>query len=280
MFNVTQTLHREPALAKVRVSKGQPDATTTLWALTGFSVALLICFLAAAMVDIRTLDAMNVWIKPAKFAVSFAIFFAMLAWVVGRLSVAVQTGRWMRWTLPTLAIAGWGEMLYIGLQAGRAARSHYNSEGALYNIMYGVMGVGAVLLVVGVGIIGWLVAKDGGLRMGPRLRQGVVWGFISSCFLTLLTAGTLSSFRSHFVGTPTLDAAVIPLLGWSMQVGDLRPSHFLALHAMQALPLLGLWLDSKNHQRAATMSIAAAIYLALTLAIFVQALMGQPLIRG
>ena len=279
MFNLTQTLHREPSTARVRANKDHPGAATTLWALTGFSVALLICFLAAAMADIRTVDAMNVWIKPAKFAVSFAIFFATLAWVVGRMSAVAQTGRWMRWTLPTLAIAACGEMLYIGLQAGRAARSHYNSEGALYNMLYGVMGVGAVLLVVGVGIIGWLVAKDGGLRMSPRLRQGVVWGFISSCFLTLLTAGTLSSFRSHFVGAPTLDAAVIPLLGWSMQVGDLRPSHFLALHAMQALPLLGLWLDSRSHQRAATMSVAAVVYMALTLAIFLQALMGQPLFR-
>ena len=279
MSNPTHTLHLQPSTARVRVSKGQPDATITLWALTGFSAAMLICFLAAAMIDTRTLDAMNVWIKPAKFASSFVIFFATLAWVVARMSVAAQTGRWMRWMLPTLAIASWGEMLYIGLQAGRGARSHYNNEGALYSVLYGVMGVGAVLLVVGVGIIGWLVAKDGGLRMGPRLRQGVVWGFISSCFLTLLTAGTLSSFRSHFVGVPTLDAAVIPLLGWSMQVGDLRPSHFLALHAMQALPLLGFWLDTRGHQRAATMSVASAIYLALTIAVFVQALMGQPLIR-
>ena len=274
MFNLTNTLHLQP----VMLSKGQPDAATTLWALTGFSAALLICFLAAAVIDTRTLDTMNVWIKPAKFAVSFAIFFATLALVVGRMSAAAQTGRWMRWTLPTLAIAGCGEMLYISLQAGRAARSHYNYEGALYNILYGLMGVGAVLLVLGVGIIGWLVAKDGGLRMGPRLRQGVQWGFISACFLTLITAGTLSSLKSHFVGVPKLDAAVMPLLGWSMQVGDLRPSHFLALHAMQALPLLGLWMDSIGHKRALTMASAAAIYMALTLVVFVQALMGYPLI--
>lgn len=276
MSNPANTLSFQPAMA----GHAQPHAATTLWALTGFSVALFVCFSAAAMIDIRTLDAMNVWIKPAKFAVSFAMFFATLALVVGRMSVAAQSGRWMRWTLPTLAIAGCGEMLYIGLQAGRAARSHYNYEGALYSIMYGVMGLGAVLLVIGVGVIGWLVAKDVGLRMGPRLRQGVQWGFIASCFLSLLTAGTLSSFRSHFVGTPTLDAAVIPLIGWSMQVGDLRPSHFLALHAMQALPLLGLWLDRRSHQRSATVPVVAALYIALTLVIFVQALMGQPLIRA
>ena len=261
-------------------SSAKPSAPQLLWASTGLSVALLLCFVAAAWIETRTLDGMNVWIKPAKFAFSFAFLFATLAVVVERMSSAAQSSRWMRVILPTMAIAAWAELLYIGLQAGRGARSHYNYEGALYSIMYSVMGVGAVLLVVGVGIIGWRVAKDAGLRMGPRLRQGVQWGFISSCFLTLLTAGTLSSFRSHFVGTPTLDAAVIPLLGWSMQVGDLRPSHFLALHAMQALPLLGLWLDAKAEQGAGKMRAAVVVYVALTLAVFVQALMGHPLIRA
>jgi hypothetical protein len=41
---------------------------------------------------------------------------------------------------------------------------------------------------------------------------------------------------------------------------------FRALHAMQALPLLGLWL------------VAALGYSAVTLAVFAQAIMGLPLI--
>ncbi len=260
------------------VHVGNANGLKLLWACTGFSVALLICFLAGALLETRTLDGMNVWIKPAKFAVSFAVLFATLGLVVQRMSASAQSSWWMRCTLPTMAIAAWGEMLYIGLQAGRGARSHYNYEGALYSILYGLMGVGAVLLVLGVGVIGWRVAKDRGLRMGTHLRQGVQWGFISSCLLTLLTAGTLSSFRSHFVGVPTPDAAVIPLLGWSMQVGDLRPSHFLALHAMQILPVLGLWLDARSRNSVGTMPVVTGIYVAITLAVFVQALMGHPLV--
>ena len=61
--------------------------------------------------------------------------------------------------------------------------------------------------------------------------------------------------------------------------GDLRPAHFASLHAMQALPLLALWLGRGDRSRSVrTVRLAALGYSALTLAIFAQALMGLPLI--
>jgi len=102
---------------------------------------------------------------------------------------------------------------------------------------------------------------------------------VLSAVATLITAGYLSSHGSHFVGTPSEAAAAIPLLGWSAEVGDLRPAHFLALHAMQVLPLLGLWLDRRGRTAAAVLPAVAVGYAGLTLAVFVQALMGLPLVR-
>ena len=67
-------------------------------------------------------------------------------------------------------------------------------------------------------------------------------------------------------------------MGWSASVGDLRPAHFVSLHAMQALPLLGVWTDRQG-KGAGLVKIAAVVYAAITLALFVQALMGSPLIR-
>lgn len=254
-------------------------APRTLWALTGFAIALLAGFAAAGAVDARTFQGANVWLKPAKFALSFVVLFATLALVVERLSEPVREGRTMRITLGAMTLAFWTEMAYIGIQAGRAQASHFNVGTPMAGLLYSLMGVGAVTLVVGVGLIGVLAWRDRDANLGPGLRRGVFLGFVLSTVATLITAGVLSSQGGHFVGMPSDGAAVIPLLGWSGEVGDLRPAHFLALHAMQVLPLLGLWLDRSGRAATSTLAVAAVVYGTLTVAVFVQALMGMPLVR-
>ena len=54
----------------------------------------------------------------------------------------------------------------------------------------------------------------------------------------------------------------------------------MALHMMQAIPLLGLMLDRAAPFRAkAGVLVGSVIWAALTLAIFAQAILGLPLIR-
>jgi len=254
-------------------------APRTLWALTGFAIALLAGFTAAAAIDTRTFQDANVWLKPAKFALSFVVLFATLALVVERLSEAVREGRTLRITLGAMTLAFWAEMAYIGIQAARGQASHFNVGSPTAALLYSLMGAGAVTLVVGIGMIGMLAWRDRNADLGPALRLGVLLGFALSMVATLITAGVLSSQGGHFVGTPSDTAAVIPGLGWSGEVGDLRPAHFLALHAMQVLPLLGLWLDRRGHGGTLTLTIATVVYIALTAAVFIQALMGMPLVR-
>ena len=97
--------------------------------------------------------------------------------------------------------------------------------------------------------------------------------------------GSLVSFRnelggngSHFVGDQSNPELVLPIFGWSTEVGDLRPAHFLSLHALQVLPLIGIWAD-RTDQGIITIWIAGFIYSALTVALFIQAIFGQPFIR-
>ncbi len=88
----------------------------------------------------------------------------------------------------------------------------------------------------------------------------------------------MSSGPGHCVGTPTPDVPAVWFLGWSGQVGDYRPAHFASIHVFQALPLLGLWLD-RTGRSARRVTVAALLWTALTLGLFVQALMGLPVIR-
>ena len=75
----------------------------------------------------------------------------------------------------------------------------------------------------------------------------------------------------------------MPVVGWSTDGGDLRVAHFVGLHGLQVLPLLGLaivrfgssWLPMRD--RARLVGVAAAFWIALTLLLTWQALREQPL---
>lgn len=246
-----------------------------LWLLTGISVAMMAMGLIWGIFEGRTYQDALVWVKPFKFALSFVVYFATLALVVQRMS---GEGRLLRGTLAVVAAAFWFEMIYITMQAAQGQGSHYNTGDLYHGVMYGIMGIGAVSLVVAVAIIGWQVMRDQAARISADLRWGIGLGFILSTVLTLITAATLSSMSGHFVGTPAAGAAVLPFFGWSATVGDLRPSHFAALHAMQAIPLLAIWAEGRKSARAWVIG-GAAIYTAVTMGLYVQALMGLPMIR-
>ena len=257
-----------------------PTHTRLLWSLTIAATVLFVLSMIWAGFDARTLDeGTAVWLKPAKFAASFVVLFATLAWVETRLSRSWRDGRLLRWTVVAMGGAFIVEMGYMVFQAAQAEASHFNVSSAFTSFMYSVMGFGAVVLVAGVAIFGFAAARDRQADLGPALRRGVSYGFIASFALTLVVAGYMSSQGGHFVGTPGAGAATLPIFGWSAAVGDLRPAHFLSLHAMQIMPLLGWILDRQGIARASIlMALGALGYTVLTLAVFAQALAGYPLI--
>lgn len=251
-----------------------PSQTAVLAAL---SIALFVMTAVWAVVDVRLFYGVPAWAKPMKFAASFAVFFASLALVELHLSPPWRHGRTLRITTAMMAFAVILEMTYIILMAAQLKASHFNFTTSFNVLMYTLMGIGAVVLMLGVAVFGIAALRDTGARFGPALRWGIGWGFILSCLLTLVTAGYMSAVGTH-VGIQPAGASTLPLMGWSGSVGDIRPSHFLALHAMQALPLAGLWFD-RNGIGPHGMRWVAAGYVALTAAVFLQALWGYPLVR-
>ena len=99
---------------------------------------------------------------------------------------------------------------------------------------------------------------------------------VITAVLTSWIGGELGG-NGRFVGTPSPDAATLPFLGWSMEVGDLRPAHFLSLHALQMIPLVG-WIADRNGYTTSLVWISSALYSLLTVVVFFQALSGAPLI--
>jgi hypothetical protein len=67
-------------------------------------------------------------------------------------------------------------------------------------------------------------------------------GFILTGWLGGLTGGAIGANGGPFVGVDPTTGPFMPLTGWSLSGGDYRISHFLGVHAMQALPLAALIL--------------------------------------
>lgn len=257
------------------LSRHRPSPFATL---TAASLALLVLSLLWSLADPRLLEDAPVWAKPAKFALSLVVHFGTLALIASALSAEAKASRLLQGAVLAMSAAFCVEMGYMIVQAAQGEASHFNTATPFHAAMYAAMGVGAVTLIAAPLALAWVARRDAGATLGAATRSGIWWGAWVSFGLTMVVAGTLSSGTGHYVGTPSEGAAVIPLFGWSAEVGDLRPSHFLSLHALQALPLLGLWLDRRGRS-AGMIPWAAALWGAVTLAVFAQALMGLPLIR-
>jgi hypothetical protein len=257
-----------------------PDAARVHWATVGLSLALVVIYLPGLYLDPRMVDGAGVWVKPMKFALSFILLSGTLALITTRMSPKPRESFWMRAAAAAIALGFVGEMAYMSVQAGLGEPSHFNVGTPYHAAMYTLMAIGATGIMLGIAVIGICFWRDAQARSGAGLKLGVLIGLLGATVLTLITAFHLGGNGGHFVGVPSAGAAVVPLFGWSAEVGDLRPAHFMALHMMQAIPLLGLMLDRAAPDKARAGVVAGAvIWTVLTFAIFAQAILGLPLIR-
>ena len=255
------------------------DAARMLSALTHSALGLALILAVVLLMDDRTLAGESTWTKPLKFSASFAVFFGTLAMIVVRFSAEARHGLVIVAATAAGAAAFVFEQAYITAQAARVELSHFNESTPWHEAMYEAMGHGATVLIVLVAVVGATAALDRGARLAAPLREGVWIGCLLTVVLTVWVAGELAGNGGRYIGRPTPGGPALPLVGWSMEVGDLRPAHFLALHALQALPLVGL-LAQCNSTGVTPVRVAAVLYSLLTAVVFWQAMQGVPLISA
>jgi hypothetical protein len=90
-----------------------------------------------------------------------------------------------------------------------------------------------------------------------------------------------SAIGAHSVGVED-GGPGLPFVGWSTEGGDLRVPHFVGLHAMQVLPLLGYFLSRRRmllpRQRLTLLFTGALAYVGLLALLTWQAMRGQSII--
>lgn len=253
------------------------DAAIWFERLTLAAIGMTVLTLGMLLLDGRTLAGEPVWLKPFKFAVSFAILFATLAWVSIRFTSPWRKGWGLVLAAGASAAAFFFEMAYIGAQAARQEPSHFNETTPFHELMYGLMGTGATALMLAIGLVGLAAWADRNAQLDDRVRLGVILGFFGTVVLTFWIAGELAGNGGRYIGIPSEDGPRLPIFGWSMEVGDLRPAHFFSLHAMQALPIIGL-VAAQLDLSSRVLWIAGLLYAGFTIMVFMAALQGIPLI--
>jgi hypothetical protein len=247
-------------------------------ALTTLSLILLLALAplyAAMALDLRVFQGNSPWLKPVKFHCALAIYALTLAFLARFMPPATRTARTWRWFTGAVVIAIVAECVWLTAAATLNTAAHFNTDIPVFTAVYSLMGVFAVLLTSASMVMGVSIWRNRNSGLSPSVHLSVALGLVLTFALTIPVAGYLSSAGGHFVGTSTRSLWV---LGWSRDAGDLRVAHFLATHAMHAIPLAGLAAAALLPPLAATRAVwAAALALAALVGLtFAQALRGQP----
>jgi hypothetical protein len=274
------------------------STATRLWTasppLTVVGAVMLAAFvlsIAGIVIDPRSITGVPAWLKPAKFAISTAIYSLTLAWIFRYLPEWRRTRRFVGWTTAMIFVL---EVAIIDVQAWRGKTSHFNAETPADIALFAIMGLGILMQTlssVAVTVALWRhtfqdAAFGWALRLGLTIT---IVGAMTGGLMTRPTEAQLTQARvthqmraagAHTVGAPD-GGPGLPGTGWSVTHGDLRVPHFLGLHAMQTLPLLVFALGRRRSelQRVRLTIVAAASYVSLFALLLWQALRAQSLIQ-
>jgi hypothetical protein len=244
------------------------------------------------IVDPQLITGAPAWLKPAKFALSIAVYVFTLAWTFTFVPGFRRTRRIVGWVTAIVMLL---ELGIIAVQAWRGTSSHFNFSTPLNAVLFAVMGAAIVIQTVtsiAVAVALWRQEFED-QALGWALRLGMIItiiGAFSGGLMTRPTADQLAAAHAgqgmpvigaHTVGAPD-GGSGMPGTGWSAEHGDLRVPHFVGLHALQALALFALVLRgrrlSTNSKVRLTLT-AAGSYLALFAILLVQALRGQAILN-
>lgn len=202
----------------------------------------------------------NVWAKPLKFQLSMALQLLTVWWALRHLERQAAPINRQALLVGALVFTVVFEVGYITLQGARGVPSHFNRASEWERLASTFMAAGAYILT---GTSAWIgtVALGHWLRQQPAQREpmllAIALGFILMFVLVGWTGSSLGQYRGPFVQAVPLSGVTLPLTLWRLDVGDLRISHFMGNHVMQALPLLA-WLLMKCSLRVRHVAITAA----------------------
>lgn len=194
-------------------------------------LALVFCYVWS-LSDHRLIREVGVWVKPMKFMLSTALFALTTVWVLKVAHSDLDQMPVYPWIVALLVLTSLFEVVYISYQASQGSASHYNVSDPFHAFMFGVMAVAAVGLTFSQAWLAWEIWNE---QKGADLRVETL-GVIIGLTMTFVLS-TISGFMLG--GNQPPSGQGIPIVGWHLYK-DIRPAHFLSVHAQQLIPLWGL----------------------------------------
>ncbi len=292
-INPTRTDTPTTLLEFIRRGSSLSRALTVL---TIMCAAIGVLALVGVFADPRQVLGQPVWAKTTKFSISIALYGASMLWILGLLKD--RAPRAVRIVSNGVAAILGLEMILLITQAIRGRAMHFNIATPLDTALWGVMGVG-IMIFWGFALVAAIVMlfqrlESRSLTLSLRLGLivvliGFAQGFLMTGPNSLQLAALQSGQKLDLVGAHTVNSIRdggpgIPFLGWSTDHGDLRVGHFIGIHAIQLIPLLGLFLMRRRESwlteshRVGLVWVGAVGYLGLVGLITWQALRDQSII--
>jgi len=234
-----------------------------------FNLAVAVVCLVLMPFETMHILGVNRWLKPFKFYASVGIMSLTMAW----LFYYLNNKRAVRNCSIIIVIAMFVENSLIIMQAIRGTTSHFNVSEAFNGAVFSTMGIFIVIFIITCIVVCILFFRQKEFAIPRAYVWGIRLGLLF--FITFsLEGGLMLSILRHTVGGPD-GGPGFPLTNWSKEHGDLRIAHFLGIHSLQVLPLLGYYV-AKTAKQLITYSV---IYFVIVSALLAQALVGQPLIK-
>ena len=255
------------------------DRNDPLLSRLGWALLLAVPLFAALAFFVPGAALVNPWIKPIKFSMSFSTF----ASTVSLMLLALQIPKWqLTLARRAIAVSVALEILSLGMQAWRSAfaltgHSFVDSSLALMTNS---------MVMVNTAIVCGMLALFCANRVRSAMADGPMVAAIRYSIGIFLVGNAIGGYMlargAHTVGTGD-GGPGLPFVNWSTIGGDLRIAHFIAIHAIQIVPLFAYILSQMapipavKHRRMAIALLAIVVSSAVG-ATFVQAALGHPLL--
>jgi hypothetical protein len=267
--------------------------------LAAITSATLILSILGLIFDPRATAIINTpaWSKLFKFSISILVMTPALIWAIN-----ITQGKTRRTANTAASVIGTMlslEMILLLIQATRARPMHFNYTTPLDSALWITMTIGIFTMFAAFVVL--MIAVWRGVRQQPVVAWAVRIGMVITAVGLMtpnLSAGPNASqlkaaqanqpnilLGAHTIGsssaTPDAEPG-LPLIGWNTQHGDIRIGHFIGLHALQLIPLFGVWLSrrrSLNQNRQLALLWTGGLgYFGLMLLTTWQALRGQSIV--